>query len=453
MASAIPAKLRDAQIGQFARRAAQLEKFKPIITYWLRFYMTQKIISKGLHLADQECTAYTTDLMEKLEQTKAEHPTEDALIDEVAAYAYCEQFALATFTKGDNDIRSNKVTEATADTLMAASTFLELLSVWKNPPEPEVKSKMTYAKFHALRIVKAIKAGEDPNLSNPKQETPPAELQPLDPHDSEVQNISGQDGQANTQAPYQPYVESAPSTSQPSPAFTPSRPQLSPPPTAPSPQQGAPQPPSQMFSPHQDVSPISPVDTSRQNSVTSIGGGYFPRTSVPTFTADNVPAGMPTAPSVEMDVDATANPYAPPLSPSIPSPQPSIQPIQSMPHTPGQPTGFPTSQPPAQQFTQPPFQQTSPQFPGPPVPPPQQYSYPPQHHQPPTAPPPQTFTPSIPSIPHPQPAIPQGPLRRDEEAISDAQKHAKWAISALNFEDVDTAVKELRIALRTLGAG
>jgi vacuolar protein sorting-associated protein VTA1 len=33
-----------------------------------------------------------------------------------------------------------------------------------------------------------------------------------------------------------------------------------------------------------------------------------------------------------------------------------------------------------------------------------------------------------------------------------AQKHAKWAISALNFEDVPTAVKELRIALQSLGA-
>jgi len=42
--------------------------------------------------------------------------------------------------------------------------------------------------------------------------------------------------------------------------------------------------------------------------------------------------------------------------------------------------------------------------------------------------------------------------RRDDEAVMAAQKHAKWAISALNFEDVDTAVKELRIALQSLGA-
>lgn len=40
----------------------------------------------------------------------------------------------------------------------------------------------------------------------------------------------------------------------------------------------------------------------------------------------------------------------------------------------------------------------------------------------------------------------------DEEAIIKAQKHARWAISALNFEDVKTAVKELKGALETLGA-
>jgi vacuolar protein sorting-associated protein VTA1 len=31
-----------------------------------------------------------------------------------------------------------------------------------------------------------------------------------------------------------------------------------------------------------------------------------------------------------------------------------------------------------------------------------------------------------------------------------AQKHAKWANSALNFEDVPTAIKELRAALKDL---
>lgn len=40
----------------------------------------------------------------------------------------------------------------------------------------------------------------------------------------------------------------------------------------------------------------------------------------------------------------------------------------------------------------------------------------------------------------------------DDMAMAQAQKHAKWAISALNFEDVSTAVKELQDALAVLGA-
>jgi len=40
----------------------------------------------------------------------------------------------------------------------------------------------------------------------------------------------------------------------------------------------------------------------------------------------------------------------------------------------------------------------------------------------------------------------------DEAAMVEAQKHAKYAISALNFDDVPTAIKELRRALELLGA-
>ncbi|KAL6880836.1 Vta1 like domain-containing protein [Trichoderma novae-zelandiae] len=44
------------------------------------------------------------------------------------------------------------------------------------------------------------------------------------------------------------------------------------------------------------------------------------------------------------------------------------------------------------------------------------------------------------------------PVVADQKNIAQAQKHAKWAISALNFDDVPTAVLELRNALATLGA-
>ena len=44
-----------------------------------------------------------------------------------------------------------------------------------------------------------------------------------------------------------------------------------------------------------------------------------------------------------------------------------------------------------------------------------------------------------------------GAHEADDAAVAAAQKHARWAISALNFEDVGTAVKELRAALGSLG--
>ncbi|POR37672.1 Vacuolar protein sorting-associated protein vts1 [Tolypocladium paradoxum] len=55
-----------------------------------------------------------------------------------------------------------------------------------------------------------------------------------------------------------------------------------------------------------------------------------------------------------------------------------------------------------------------------------------------------------PAVPPPAPAAASGPTNYRD--ISQAQKHAKWAISALNFEDVPTAVAELRNALAMLGA-
>ncbi|KAF4463187.1 short-chain dehydrogenase reductase sdr, partial [Fusarium albosuccineum] len=104
---------------------------------------------------------------------------------------------------------------------------------------------------------------------------------------------------------------------------------------------------------------------------------------------------------------------------------------------------------------------------------------PPQPLSDPSAPPSWSTTPSIPhpAASNPPPAIPQAPVPNpympaqapipapvpvppvqtrgfttDHRDINQAQKHAKWAISALNFEDVPTAVKELRNALAMLGA-
>ncbi|KAJ4325821.1 hypothetical protein N0V94_000382 [Neodidymelliopsis sp. IMI 364377] len=457
MADAVPAKLKVLQLAPFAKRAAQLERFKPILTYWLRFHIVQKIIGAGLHSADQACTAYTTDLMEQLEQTKADMPGEDALLDDVAASAYCEQFALQTFAKADKDMNENKVTPTTADTLMAASTFLDMLSIWKKD-DPELAAKIKYAKYHALRIIKAIKAGDDPNATNPvqDQEQQPPSPPLLDPTDPEVQRINDQSAlQPPYSNPYQSYVESAPNTdAQPSPTF--SAPKVSPPPSLPT------VPTGYTSNSHDDVSPISQPATSRQGSVVSVGGGYFPRTDAPpTFTSDNTAPSLPTAPSNEDDpmtaslgglgsasdgkpqASGTSDPaafYQDPAPPPVDAQAPQQPSAQSS--APQNPYASPPPQLPQHQYPAPPAQ-------------PLQHS----HQVPPSVAPSQQYSPMLRQNPYAQPSAPpppaassQGPFRSDEESIMQAQKHAKWAISALNFEDSATAVKELRIALQALGA-
>jgi vacuolar protein sorting-associated protein VTA1 len=262
-----------------------------------------------------------------------------------------------------------------------------------------VAAKSKYAKFHALRIAKALKAGEDPNLSNPVQEQPTTPSGLLSPNDPEVQLLNS----------LQPTVEDASDNSRP-PSFQDTRPTPLPPNSRSPTIQPFPQAPTQG-----DVSPLEP----------SPNEGYFP--NVPTFTADNQPPSLPTAsedvvmgdPPIGSPQDfynVQPSPQQPPLPPRAPT-QPQI------------PSIHPSHQAPAPQFSAP-------------APAPVLSTAQPVIRQP----------QPLPQAVQPEPQRAPGNYLRDDEAVLAAQKHAKWAISALNFEDVDTAVSELRIALRALGA-
>ena len=349
--------------------------------------------------------------MDKLEQTKADNATNDAIVDDIAAKAYIENFALDTFSRADNAQRANAVTKQTADTFMAAATFLDLLSIW-GEMDKEVAAKSKFAKFHALRIAKAFKAGEDPNASNPVIEEPPAP--PEDEIDAELKELQRQESGQNNSVYQPPTVEQAPDDG----TVPPLLPQQTP-------SQDA-APPSHPYQPdNQQVSPIEPPEstTGRQNS---LGGGYFPTlssaptdTAMPDFTSTPAPAPAqsPQQPTSPQDFYTSAQP---PTAPSINSLGMTSPDRSQPPPPPQQPTVQPMHSPRAPQWQQP-------------VPPP--------------APAPAAAPASFQQAPR------TTGFRTDDEATMAAQKHARWAISALNFEDVNTAVKELRLALQSLGAG
>ena len=466
MAAAIPPALKAADIARFAQRAGQVEKAKPVVAYWCNYWIVEQILTKQLHKADADCMSYTMTLMDKLEQTKSDFSHDDAIMDDLAGQAYIEQFGQETFQRADNAMKANKASRQTADTFQAAATFLDLCQIW-GPLEAETASKIKFAKYHALRIAKAIKSNVDPNLSNPTSEPEPP---PLDPNDPDVQMINGiGDSNLHPESSRQPSVVDVPDEhdqlqgrmagrSTYDESLHPSRAPSVPPQPAqvyqPSPQQ-----PAEDYYHSVAPPPVSPLDSSTADRTMSDGGGYFPR--LPDTDGGVAPSSLPNAPPGDPSSAPVVFPETSPQRPSNPTPAAFTSSQRSgylhsfpPPHV-DAPIFSPPSSAPLPSYNTSLSSAPTPYFPQrSPSAPPQAPPNPVQPLLPPDtpmrqAPPPQ----HIPMNP-PAPASAQGyaSYLTDEEAIVNAQKHARWAISALNFEDANTAVKELRAALVALGA-
>ena len=280
------------------------------------------------------------------------------------------------------------------------------MQIWP-PLEPEIAAKIKFAKYHALRIAKAIKAGEDPNASNPmpEPEHDANAISVLDPNDPEVQALSESrplHQSSGNEIPNEhnstiPHAITPSTLSQPA---YPSRSESMDNPGGPSsPYHNA----ENYYHTSKDVSPIGPPSIT---GPPSIGGGYFPR------TAKDI---QPSPSSGPMDLPAVPG--------DVSNGQSGMSPINQL-SAPTSPPAFPS------EHKQVPAARSTPQN--------------------------DLSTFQYRSIPAWQPAVPvyeteHAPLV-DDQAMTEATKHARWAISALNFEDVPTAVKELRKALEMLGA-
>ncbi|KAK4193186.1 vacuolar protein sorting-associated protein vts1 [Podospora australis] len=443
MADSVPAALRQADVNLWkcATKAVQLQNVKPIIAYWCEYWVVNQILAKQLHLENDEMMRYTTTLMDKLEETKAEYAHEDAVTDDATSQAYVEQFAQETLDRAERVVKANKVTQQTATTFDAAATFFHLVNIW-GPADQETQQKIKYAKWNAARIVKAIKEGQDPNESNPRVEEP---QQPaLDPSDAEVLNMG------STSSGIQP----RPATMEEVPDAETRR----------------------------DAAGVS-LPPSPASAGPSDGGLKLP--GVPSGFGDSTQPGYFDSPSMPSPISPpshhpTEYQEAPDLPPapsganwahSPPSPETSPPPMTwSQPPPPSNPPSSAGWAPPPNTHHQP----YTPSAPSPAPAPPTFSMNPPSTaavSSPPVNPPTDPYSmnmtptahtarPTVPTISSAPPPVayapaPYQPARNvvvDEAAMATAQKHAKWAISALNFEDVPTAVRELRKALEFLGA-
>ncbi|KAJ6101909.1 Vacuolar protein sorting-associate Vta1 N-terminal [Penicillium sp. IBT 16267x] len=402
MASSIPAGVRSADIGRFALRAAQLEKAKPVIAYWCNYHIVNQIIARGLHTSSEEVKLYTADLMDKLEQFKNENPENETVTDSVAANAYVEQFGVEVFDRAQAAMTANKVTKQTGDTFLAAATFLELCQIWGDM-DPEIAGRIKFAKYHAIRITKAIKAGEDPNASNPAPQEEEDEAQ------VESSDIQAFDESVAEQAakPRQASVEEIPDESD-------------------------------RLGRH--MAHQSSLDESLHPSRTS---SLPPSAAAAPPEIPSVPQNAPGSPPQRMDLDSQSSGLELPSTPG------TIGNSASLPQLPDTPGSINKNRAPSNAFRSfpPP---SSPSVAGPDPASFYDASTASAHIPAPAAAPtgPPSFTPPV----APAPAASSQPSHTvDDNAITLAQKHARWAVSALTFDDVHTAIKELKNSLKYLG--
>ncbi|KAL9934251.1 hypothetical protein V8E36_006707 [Tilletia maclaganii] len=469
----------------YLQRAQELRTADPAMAYWCSLYAAQ--LGIGTKSTERESKLFLGKLMDDLEAQKKALGATDVITDETVSSAYVENFALKVFVAADNQDRAGKATKATARNFLVASQFLEVLNAF-GPLETEIAEKVKYAKWKAADLAKAFKEGRTPVAGPPGgQDAETGAIAVTTPGETAAESdavLAAFDAAPPSVPTAPPAIERASSTSSSATggdnsarlrarlsihAANPTSPNFSmplpvPPKNAleaevaaqqaelarlglappdwrgsaisppsgfasPAGSSGRPLPIPPQGGPARDGLPITPSGfpyapggPSRPESNASFSANASPRlgngTNLP-------PTILPSTPSFLAGADpAAAGPPSVPLPPSSPSPYPYHQQGPG----PGPGTGSVAGNSP---------------LPQPPNAPPRQFTLLPSAPAPVPSAPPLPFSGGL--------AAPPGPAALPDSLTptqtGKAQKAAKFAISALDYDDLATAASELRKAL------
>ncbi|KAG0263782.1 hypothetical protein DFQ27_001607 [Actinomortierella ambigua] len=462
-------------ITPYLQRASQLAEKEPIVSYYSNYYAAKLAIQK----ANKDNRVFIDSLLSTLEKQRKEIGENEAISNDLVGYAHIENFALKIFTRADDEDRQGQASQKTAKNYVAAANFLELLKVF-GEIDSDTEEKIKYSKWRAAEIVKAIRDGRVPT---PPQGAAGASQQDLNNATTASDNLGGVAGvvsptfsspldpaaaagsAANFMAPTNGVGNNGggggggvtggvmpPSSSHPTIA------------NFPSPPLSNATPPIHHQLPFQHPS-SAPQHTQFQDN--NINHAFHQQQQQQPHPSTTLSAESPLIPSLAPAPPATLPGSAPPppISPSPFAPSShSPQPQQQQPFVP------PSSQhqhqhqhqhqppPPPMQPQFQPFPQSSPSPMQPPFIQPvapsigggvagpgagagatqqplHQYQSPSPYQQP---------SPAL------GPAAPTAPMVLDPAVSTQVQKHCKWTISALTYDDVPTAIDNLEKALALL---
>ncbi|KAF9425291.1 hypothetical protein BGZ94_007677 [Podila epigama] len=426
-------------ITPFLQRAAQLQEREPVVSYYANYYAAKLAIQK----ASKDNRALIDELLNVLEKQRKDIGDNEAISNDLVGYAHIENFAIKIFSKADDEDHDGQSSQKTAKNFVAAANFLELLKVFGDI-DAEIEEKIRYAKWRAADIIKAIRDGRQPNPppggNKPKnQQQSPSNAT----MDAELQDQSA----FNAQSPVNNFPTNALTGPTAGVTFPPAQPSAlgasSTFPTItdfPSPPLGTvnintggtaaatswsnapPQQPStndqnyyntagsvqghpSTFGHSISPAPVSQDNINNNNIAQNNGlvSGYMPVSGAQTpFTQPNPMTPPPPSTSTPSSASQPTMPYGY---------NNSYQPAQQPPVVPS-----PT---PSQTYSQPYNQPSAP------------YQQPQQQQQ-------------------QQPAYNPVPMVLDPAVNTQVQKHCKWTVSALTYDDIPTAIENLEKALALL---
>uniref|UniRef100_A0A1J3HHE5 Protein-like protein OF MAMMALIAN LYST-INTERACTING PROTEIN 5 n=1 Tax=Noccaea caerulescens TaxID=107243 RepID=A0A1J3HHE5_NOCCA len=144
----------------YLQRADELQKHEPLVAYYCRLYAMEK----GLKIPQSERTKTTNSiLMSLINQLEKDKKSLNLSPDD---NMHVEGFALSVFAKADKQDRAGRADLSTAKTFYAARIFFEILSQF-GPVPPDIEQKQKYAAWKAADIRKAIKEGRKPTPGDP----------------------------------------------------------------------------------------------------------------------------------------------------------------------------------------------------------------------------------------------------------------------------------------------
>ncbi|KAJ1766954.1 hypothetical protein LPJ74_005624 [Coemansia sp. RSA 1843] len=154
----VPEELKE--IVPYIQRAQEVAKVDPVVSYFCKYYAVRRAISSG-GKTSKESQEYLALLMDELEYEKGQLSWHGSMKDDPTASKHCIVFGLKIFAKADTEDRSMRAGKVTARNFIVASQFLQIIASFGELPE-DIAEKIKYAKWRAAEILKAIREGRAP---------------------------------------------------------------------------------------------------------------------------------------------------------------------------------------------------------------------------------------------------------------------------------------------------